>query len=483
MVWAVPLGLIAAFGVGRELFFDDTPVRHSNAATPAPAHKHEDDWYPPTGFNLTTSGPSPHQSPTSGPVVISVDNALRYTPTTKPYQPAPQHPPMATTENTDTGRPVHEWQRLTDDWFGLRPKLDDKGIAFDGSLALFGGQNFTGGAETGHGGGAYLLNANVTLDSKKLAGYDGGTFFFNFRTENGLHNSLDGAFGLPSHLYNDARTEVSEVWYEQKLLNDELRIRVGKIDANTEFANDNNGAEFINYFSGHSPTILGFPTDPDPAFGADFFIYPAKNFYAGFGVYDGSGQEGKATGLLGPAEVFHEPSVFLIAEADALWTAPGARDGRLGVGVWHQSGTFTRYDGGTDSGATGPYATLDQTLWRQFPNLDGDKHGISLFALAGYASSEVSPVNYSISGGFKWTGALSNRGDDILGLGASYLAFSRRPGSGFDENGETTVELFYKARISAWLSVQPDLQLIHDPGGVSRQADAVLGTVEAVIDF
>jgi hypothetical protein len=40
----------------------------------------------------------------------------------------PQHPPEPTTQNTDTGKPPAQWQRLTDDWGGLRPGLEDHGI-------------------------------------------------------------------------------------------------------------------------------------------------------------------------------------------------------------------------------------------------------------------------------------------------------------------------------------------------------------------
>ncbi len=422
-----------------------------------------------------------------------------------PAQPVRQHPILPTTQNsksgeiqppqsldrhiaapqaTEIGRPPQEWARLTDDWGGLRPKLEDHGITFAGGFAAYLGKNLTGGADTHTLGEAYLLNINITLDSKKLVGYDGGTLFINFRNQNGLHDrSLDGSFGASSHLYAPDRTEISEIWYEQKMLDDKLRIRLGKIDANTEFAFVANGGEFLNDFASYSPTILHFPTDPDPAFGAELFVNPTSHVYAGIGVYDGSELEGADTGSLGPAHIFDDPSQFWIGEIGATWTGPGKRDGRLGFGIWHHTGMFDRFDGGTENGATGPYLTLDQTLWRRTPDGEDTAPGIAIFALAGYANPAISAANYQIGGGLRWTGPLASRDSDVLGLGASYLRFSDAPGSGFNERGELTVETFYKIRLNAWFSIQPDLQFIHDPGGVSSHHDAIAATVQMLVDF
>jgi porin len=412
-----------------------------------------------------------------------VDQDLRYVPTTRPFEPQPQHPPEPTTQNTDADKPPQQWQRLTGDWGGIRTRLEDRGITFEGSIAGYFGKNLTGGVNTGKNGGAYLLNINATLDSQKLWGYPGGTFFINFRTENGLHTSLDGSLESTSHLYSPERTEASEAWYEQKLLYDKVRVRIGKIDANTEFANNSNGGEFLNSYASNAPTIVAFPTDPNPAFGVDVFVYPTSNFYAGIGAYDGSLQTGVSTGLTGPANVFHLHSEFLIAEVGATWTAPGARDGRLGIGVWHDTAALTRFGGGTENGATGPYLTLDQTLWRKNPDVDGDKQGIAMFGTAGYADPGISAVNYQFGGGLKWTGPITSRGGDILGFGASYIRLSADTGSGFTRPDETTIETFYKLRLNTWFSVQPDLQYIHNPGGVASRHDAIAFTLQALVDF
>jgi porin len=405
--------------------------------------------------------------------LASIDDDIRFVPTTRPALPAPQVPPEATTQNSDTGKPPVQWQRLTDDWCGLRPRLDDRGIAFDASLATYAGQDLSGGLDTRDGGFGYLFNLNMTLDSQRLAGYQGGTFFVNFRQQDGLHHSLDGSFNsATSHLYVPQRTEVSEIWYEQKMSDDKIRMRIGKIDANTEFDAVDNSGEFLNGNFSSSPTILAFPTDPDPAFGADLFFYPNEHLYAGAGAFDGSLQEGEPTGALGPAGRFH--SVFLVGEAGVKWSLAGGRDGRVGVGVWYHTGDIASIDVGRgSSGAIGPYVTFDQVLWQVNPDLGTDHRGIALFALGGYADPSISQANYQFGGGAKWTGLIPLRDDDILGAGVNYIAF----GSGADRSPETTTEAFYKFRFSPWFSVQPDLQYI------AGEHTAVAATIQVLIDF
>jgi porin len=428
----------------------------------------------------------PETQPTTAP---TTETSQVTEPATQPAEAASQPTSQPSTEASGdtptTETSFWDWQRLTDDWFGIRPKLDDAGIAFDGSLALYYGSNFSGGSSAEGGGGGSLLNFNVTLDSQKLMNYEGGTLFINFRNQNGLAHKLDGSFGNESHLYAPDRTEVSEVWYEQKLLDDKLRVKFGKIDANTEFDILDNGGEFLNDFGSASPTVLAFPTDPDPAFGANVFVYPNDHFYAGFGIYDGSLLTGHLTGTLGPDEFLGGPvSVFMIGEIGAKWTGgDSGRAGRLGLGVWHHTGQIARFDGGDDNGATGPYVTFDQVLYRKNPSSDDDQRGLAMFMLAGYADKQISPVVYQIGGGMKWTGPLESRADDIAGLGVSYIRFSDVPAAGFDEAGETTFETFYKMRLNTWLSVQPDLQYVIHPGGISIQHNSLAGVVQVLMDF
>ncbi|HVT88095.1 MAG TPA: carbohydrate porin [Tepidisphaeraceae bacterium] len=416
--------------------------------------------------------------------IVSVDDDLRFIPTTRPQQPVAQHPPIATTQNSDTGKPPQLWQRFTDDWNGLRPRLDDKGIAVAASLAGYVGTNLIGGAQTDAGGCAYLLNLNLTLDSKKLVGLEGGSMFVNLRNQDGLSHSMDGSFGATSSLYIPGRTEVSECWFEQKFLNDQVRIKAGKIDVNTEFDTVENGGEFLNDFGALNSTILAFPTDPDSSIGVNAFVYPNEHFYAGAGIYDGSLQDGVNTGSVGPHSLWNSRSAFWIGEIGDKWDGKASgREGRVALGVWHHTGSFEQFDGGHRNSVTGPYIALDQCLWRKYPEKDGDKQGIAMFFSAGYASPHISSATVQAGGGLKWTGAIAGREDDVLGLGASCIRLSHDTSAGLSDHSEFTIETFYKIRINPWFSIEPDLQYIHNPDGVSSRDDALMATIQMLIDF
>ena len=69
--------------------------------------------------------------------------------------------------------------------------------------------------------------------------------------------------------------------------------------------------------------------------------------------------------------------------------------------------------------------------------------------------------------GMIYKGLLRCRDDDLLGAGVAHLIFSNRlPGQTY----ETAIELFYKAQLSPWAMVQPDLQYIARPNGDGRDA-------------
>jgi porin len=117
------------------------------------------------------------------------------------------------------------------------------------------------------------------------------------------------------------------------------------------------------------------------------------------------------------------------------------------------------------------------------PGAEDAAQGIAMFAEAGYANPSIRAANYQIGGGLRWTGPLPSRDSDILGLGTSYIRFSDAPAAGFTKRSELTVETFDKLRFNAWFSIQPDLQFIHNPGGVASRADSLAATMQMLVDF
>ena len=82
---------------------------------------------------------------------------------------------------------------------------------------------------------------------------------------------------------------------------------------------------------------------------------------------------------------------------------------------------------------------------------------------------KVNPVGFYAGAGAVYTGLLRSRPDDQLGLGvaAAFAGHEFQDASkeaGIDADGaEVAIELTYRAQLTPWLAVQPDLQYIVNP--------------------
>ncbi len=382
------------------------------------------------------------------------------------------------------GWPILEWRHASGDWGGLRSWLEERGVVPELFLTTDGSVVASGGADSGGTALRSLFDATVTLDGEKLLGWRGSRFFADFQVQRGTNGSTDaGDLQAFSNIDGDDRSQLAKVWYEQVLWDRLLRVKVGKADANTDFAYVEHGFRLLNSSFGYSPTILGFPTYPDPSFGAAAFVRPGGGVYCGGGLYDGAAQSGFKTGQRGPDTLFGAPSdLFAIAEAGLRWRgADGARPGRLGIGGWRHTGDFARFQGGVENGTDGVYAVLDQLLWT--PEDRGDSaRGLGGFVQVGIADQDVSPVDWHLGCGLSWTGPFASRPDDAVGLGLSYASFSDAPGAGLKGDGELAVEAFYTWSATPWVRIKPDVQWIRDPGGAGLD-DALVLTLRVAITF
>ncbi len=366
---------------------------------------------------------------------------------------------------------------------GVRSKVSGKGVRVEGQVTADYSRVFDGGADPGGSVFRTLFEAGLSLETEPLVGLRGGMLLIRFVNQNGRDGSESvGDFQVYSNIDEANFTAIYEWFYEQELLDGRLRIKVGKVDANEEFAYVEHGGEFIHSSPGFSPTIQSFPSYPDPATSVNVFVVPSDTMYAAFGLYDGALQEGIATGRRGPSTFFGEPDdLFLIAEAGMTY-GEDWRPGRVGAGVWRHTGTFERFDGGREGSASGYYIVFDQVLYRHNPSDPDDAREVGMFAQYGWADPRVSEVEHHVGMGAQWTGPFPRRDADVAGVMASYVHFSDKPGSAFIEAGELAIEVFYKAQITPWFGFKPDLQFIANPGG-QELPDAWVGTLRAELAF
>jgi porin len=401
----------------------------------------------------------------------------------RPQTPAP-YQPTTQPQSYDQNKPPWQWDHLSDDWFGLRPRLEDRGIAFDANLTADWAKNFTGGLNTTGTNYGELFSTSFTLDTNRLIGLPGGTLFIDFQNVNGNFASADvGDIQNVDSIYSNSRTQLGELWYEQFFLDNKLHVRVGKIDVAGEFNLTSDANNFVHSGMTQTLNILAFPTYPDPSSGGDIFVEPCEHFYAGVGIFDGALQDGIQTGKLGPATLFGSPGdLFYIAETGLKWNLQKNLPGVIGVGGWHDTARFDRFNGGSDRGTSGIYLVADQMLYREHSGTN-DPQGLGIFLRYGWADPHVSPIEHHIAGGLSWMGLFPKRDADVLGIGTSCAILSRDRGAGFDDRAEAAIETFYKIQITPYFSVQPDVQYVINPGGIASRDNAVFAMLRMSVDF
>ncbi len=275
--------------------------------------------------------------------------------------------------------------------------------------------------------------------------------------------------------------QLFELWYQQQWWDDKFRIKIGKVDANTEFSVIDNGLPFINSSAQVSPTIFVFPTTPDPMPSINLFFTPNDTYYAGFGAYYANRSDRFGDLVDDPARVqLTTGGAFLIGEAGLKWHAAPLlqQAGNFKLGAWGQNGTFTRFDATQQHGTYGYYVIVDQTLW-QPPGEPDNGRGVRSFLEYGGTPDDINAIDRHIGGGITWTGPINARPNDVIGFSPQYTRFS--PQAELTYPYELALEGFYQWQLTAWSFFQPDLQFIEHPGGT--HPNALVLTLRVQISF
>jgi porin len=149
--------------------------------------------------------------------------------------------------------------------------------------------------------------------------------------------------------------------------------------------------------------------------------------------------------------------------------------------VWRHTGSFDRFDGGQADATAGTYMVFEQALWRADAGGRGQS-GVVAFAQLGWADGSVSDLDRHWSAGVTWAGPLSGRSRDVFGALVSAVRFTGAAQAGHLRRQETAVEVFYRLQFLPWAAVQPDVQIVANPGG-QRIRDAVVGTMRVQVAF
>ena len=334
------------------------------------------------------------------------------------------------------------------------------------------GYNAVGGI---HQGTTYLnqLLAQLHVDTDKAFGWTGGSFVLEGFYENAdsLDSQFVGAAQDPSLIDTSgvAMFRVYQAYYKQDIGSTNLLF--GIYDPETEFGITKpmdiffNGAYAWTTTLDHSG-LNGPSTYPNTSLAFRIHQQITDQWSVQAAVLDGVPDSIKYPNI-NTVNINKNAGALILAEVDFVPT----RTTKIMAGYWAYTGQFpalNRFDEeglqSQVSGSSGGYVGGATRLYTQ-----GGRRGLDGFANLGFGSSASNQVDRSLNVGLTYTGLLDSRPYDRFGVavglaraGNPYRDMEIASGNGV-KRYETNFELTYRAPITRWLTIQPDIQYWINP--------------------
>jgi porin len=392
--------------------------------------------------------------------------------------------PAATTFTTGTGQLGR--------FLGLR---DERGVRLGGLWLADTNLVAAGGAQPGGWTNNSALFVSLGLDVEKLVDWRGAAFGFQFLQfnggdTNGQAGTISGYNGLTGPVPRN-RTELFQVWYEQALLKDVLKVRIGRSAPSADFNNvvrpvafDDSrqnipavsGLLYTTIFANGS--MLGvLPGYYNPGDGITVNFTPTKSFYLNVGAYDGNLARDIQTGLTGP---LFNGYYFTIGEIGFNWLlGEGRHPGQFGLGLWRQTGQLSAPGGIVQDGTGGVYLFGSQRVAFGV-NEKVAASSVSVFYQFGVNDSQTLPINQYYGAGVTGFGLIGDRERDSIGFG---LGLSRLNPNLFVRSTELILQAYYQAHVVSGIFLQPTVSYIPSPGATASAPGALTTTLRLSVLF
>jgi porin len=289
---------------------------------------------------------------------------------------------------------------------------------------------------------------------------------------------------------------LNKYWYRQRLFDDRLEFRLGKL---LNFADlfdrniyaDNYVNSFMNRALVHNMTM---PTSL--ALGAFVKFWPTDWLYMQAAAIDAEPDNDRnRRGTGGWHSAFHDGAHFRgYGEIGFVphYLFKKALPGKYALGGWYDGAikpVFRNTFGGLfatrlRNDDAGFYINVEQMLYKEQPD-PKDQQGLGIFARYGYAPEEVNRIEHFWSVGAVYEGLFEHRDKDRLGFGVAQSILSDAYEREVDPlaDRETVYELYYSIMVTPWLTITPDVQVITNPGGRNDARDALVGGLRIKLVF
>jgi porin len=386
---------------------------------------------------------------------------------------------------------------LTGDWNGWRSQLHDDGFDFSVGYTTETAGNVQGGAKQGV---RYTdqFAFGATLDLNKLLGLNDAHLQISITDRNGRNLSSDvhlDTLQLVQEVYGRDQTwRITQFWYEQAYFDKALDWKIGRLTVGEDFASFS--CSFQNL------TFCGAP--PGNIVGNYWYNWPVSqwasrvkadvpNFgYVQLGAYEinpsyltrayafDPGDPPGATGALIPAELGWLPTFGQLAGSYKFgaWYNTSSTDDV----VENTQGQLLAIDGGQPMQRDGAYGAYINFLQQLTPGGD-----LSAFFNVTVADRRTATIDSQIALGITYQAPFNIRPKDDIGLafGRTHVndrvaeAENAQNAAGLGpvpvQHSEYVAELYYTIHVTDWLNLRPNLQYIHQPGGIDQTDDIILG--------
>ncbi len=326
------------------------------------------------------------------------------------------------------------------------------------------------------------LDLQVAVDADRLVGWHGARLFLYSIYDNGASLSGDlvgDAQGISNIETNVRAARLFEAWVEQDVGRN-ASIKLGLYNLNSEFDTTQSGGLFL--ISSH-----GIGPDFSQSGRRGPSIFPVTSLAVRGEMKLGEHWLGRVAVLDGvPGDPSHpkrtaialssRDGALVVGEVDYL-----EHGTKAAIGVW---GYTARFDDIRSSdpaaprrGNKGAYVFAEHRL---VGSRADDAHGLAGWLRFGVADTRFNRIGRYLGGGLVHTGIAPDRPDDQIGVSFASAGFGDRyrrdqtGDGGVRDAHELVVEAVYNAVLTPWLSVQPDLQYVVNPGGYAQLDDAVV---------
>lgn len=340
--------------------------------------------------------------------------------------------------------------------------------------------------------GRYLDNIELTADIslERAFGWSGAHLYAHLLSNSGeAPNDIAGTLqGVDNIEVERQSAKLYQFWIEQEFAGGRGSVLAGLYDLNSEFYVTDAAGDLIAPAFGIGSELAA--TGPN---GPSIFPSTALALRARWSISES--QSVQAAIVNARAGVIGDPDgvddefdngALLIAE----WMRAGAVTLRVGAWRYSDDQEDTRDIDGLGNPvrrtAEGAYVSAEGAVW------DAGGHEVRAatgFVRIGFSDGETTDFSGGWQAGVRVAHVFEGRPDSVFAIGvnqgivSSNFRANARDAGDDPSRAESAIELTYADRVGEHITLQPDLQIVHQPGADRARDDVVVGTLRVIVEL